>query len=170
MFVILMSLPFIAVAAIVLIHCVMHPSEEDRLHTFVVDPLTMIAVGALAGLVGLLRPKGARMEWREFQMRRRVIDALLVAFLVVFWTMEVLTYFNVMGHPFKPGHTGNDFMWNGYLDFFMDPIVDTTVPTYRSGRMNLLALVLFLAQAWFLSLGRRLGYRFALDNRNKKKA
>ena len=136
-------------------------SEDGRLFTFAVDPLTMLFVGAIAVLAGMFKRRGGSMSGSEFRCRKRLVDAGLALFLAVFWTMEVLTYLNVWGHPFDPAKSGNDFMWNGYLEWLIGPIVDTTVPTFRSAWMNLLAAVLLLLQLPCLLLGRRLGHRLA---------
>lgn len=135
-----------------------------RLHTFVVDPLTFLLIGLVSTMVSLWTPKGKKLEYASFARRKRVLDVLLGLFLVGFWTLEALSYFNVMGHPFNPAKTGNDFMWNGYLDFFMGPIVDTSSPTYESWSMNLLALGLLLLQWAALWFGRQLGYMTAYFN------
>ncbi len=156
-FLLLLSAPLIAALFLVLL--LGFTEDDNRLHTFIVDPFTMLLVGAFMVLLAHLRPKGAQPDQDWYLRRRRAVDFLLVCFLAGFWTMELLTYFNYLGHPFLPGRTGNDFMWNGYLDFFMGRIVDTTVPTYESARMNLLALPLFLSQAGFLWLGRQLGLK-----------
>lgn len=135
-----------------------------RLHTFVVDPLTLFVIGLVSTLLSLWRPKGKKLGYAAFVRRKRVLDVLLGLFLAGFWTLEVLSYFNVLGHPFNPAKTGNDFMWNGYLDFFMGPIVDTSSPTYESWGMNLLASGLLLLQYAALRVGRRLGYMTAYFN------
>ena len=153
----LLSAPFIVALALVLL---LGFAEEDRRpYSFIVDPFTMLLVGALTVLLLHVRPKGAQPDSDWFLRRRRAVDFLLVCFLSGFWTLELLTYFNYLGHPFLPGRTGNDFMWNGYLDFFVGRIVDTSVPTYLSPTLNALALPLFLSQALFLWLGRQLGLK-----------
>ena len=55
-------------------------------------------------------------------------------------------------------------MWNGYLDFFFGPLVDTSTPTYESPLMNVLAFGLLLAQYAALWLGMKLGYMTAFFN------
>ena len=146
---------------------------KGRLYTFVVDPLTMLVIGIVATLLALVKGKGTRLSWKQFQRRKLILDLFLLGFLAVFWTLEVLTYFDVMGHPFDPAKTGNDFMWNGYLDWLIGPIVDTTVPTYRSIPMNILAAALLMLQLPCLLLGRRLGFMTAyfndLDNWSRPK-
>jgi hypothetical protein len=130
-----------------------------RAHTFLVDPPTLLVVGFLASLVGMSNRKGRPLTVGEFHSRKRIVDRLLVLFVLGFWTMEALTYFNVMGHPFDPAKTGNDFMWNGYIEWFTGPMFDTTVPTYKDTGMNLLAIGLWLLQIPALLLGRAIGYR-----------
>jgi hypothetical protein len=103
-----------------------------------------------------------------------LLDLWLLLFVAAFWSAEALTYFDVMGHPFDAAKTGNDFMWNGYVDWLIGPIVDTTSPTHRSVPMTVLAAVLMLLQLPFLLLGRRLGLAIAyfndLDNWSRPKA
>lgn len=142
------------------------PAKRNRgpLHTFIVDPPTFLLVGLIATIVGMINPKGRKLTHQEFLARKNIIDILLVLFVIGFWTMEALSYFNVMAHPFDPAKTGNDFMWNGYIDFLGWSIVDTATPTFKSAGMNLFALVLLLLQLPFLLLGRALGYNIAFFN------
>jgi hypothetical protein len=134
------------------------PSAPQRLHTFAVDPPTFFIVGLVAAFVGMLNLKGRALTKGEFLSRKRIIDVALVLFALGFWTLESLAYFNVTAHPFDPAKTGNDFMWNGYLEWFVGPLVDTTVPTFTSARWNLFALALWILQPLALLWGRSIGY------------
>jgi len=136
-----------------------------RLYTFIVDPLTMFLVGFVTVLVTFRRGKGKpRLGWERYLRRKRILNVLFTVFLTVFWTLEILTYFNVLPYPFDPSRTGNDFMWNGYLDLFIGRIVDTTVPTYKSVGMNILALFLLILQFAMLRIGRWFGHMTSYFN------
>ena len=135
-----------------------------RLYTFLVDPLTLLVVVLVSTLLFLVKGKGKRLTRRQFQKRKLALDLWLFGFLGFFWTLQVLTYFNVMGHPFDPSKTGNDFMWNGYVDMVIGSVVDTSIPTFRSVPMTMLAVVLMMLQLPCLLLGRRLGFMTAFFN------
>lgn len=161
---------------------VQKPTQRKILTCAVIVILSIIAcaVGVwidsyalrLAGIVGFLGtgvgsiigPNDRKLTYKEFLTRKKIIDALLIIFVLGFWTMEALSYFNVMPHPFYPDRTGNDFMWNGYIDFLGWSVVNTAMPTYQSLGMNLLALLLLALQIPFLLLGRALGYNTAFFN------
>lgn len=140
------------------------PARRRPLYTFIVDPPTFLIVGLVGTIVGMINCKGRKLTYKEFLTRKKIIDILLFVFVIGFWTMEALSYFNVMAHPFYPDRTGNDFMWNGYIDFLGWSVVDTAVPTFKSLGMNLLALLLLALQIPFLLLGRALGYNTAFFN------
>jgi hypothetical protein len=134
-------------------------------HTFIVDPLTFLLLGIVSVVAVFWKRKGRpRLTWGRFRRRKRIVDLGLLIFLVAFWTAEILTYFNVISHPFDPTKTGNDFMWNGYVEWIFGPVVDTTIPTFMSPGMNLLALVLLVSQLLLLRLGRLIGYTTAYFN------
>ena len=131
--------------------------------SFVVDPITMLIVGLVSSLVFFsVKAKGSPRE--RFLRRVRVLYGLLWAFFLCFAAAETCTYFNLAPHPFDPSRTGNDFMWNGYLEWAVGSIVDTRVPTYRSFGTNALAFALFLLQPLCLWLGARLGTMLAFWN------
>ncbi|OGL74477.1 hypothetical protein A3C96_04025 [Candidatus Uhrbacteria bacterium RIFCSPHIGHO2_02_FULL_60_10] len=132
-----------------------------RLHTFLVDPLTMLVVGLGATVAFLLVGREGLRAREKFLARKRLLNVLLTAFFMVFIAMEILTYFDVLPHPFDAAKTGNDFMWNGYVDWLFGPLFDTAVPTYRSFGMTALAFLLFLLQPVCLLLGRSLGFKLA---------
>jgi len=142
--------------------------------SFIVDPPTMLGVGMVSSLVFLAKRKTKKLTYDRFRFRVLLLDLWLLLFLAAFWSAEALSYFDVMGHPFDAAKTGNDFMWNGYIDWLIGPIVDTSVPTYRSIPMNILAAVLMMVQLPCLLLGRRLGLMTVhfndLDNWSRPKA
>lgn len=138
--------------------------ETGRLYTFVVDPLTMVIVAFAATLAFFFKRKGTKLSYEQFRSRKRLLDLFLLLFIAVFWSLEVMTYFNVMGHPFDHAKTGNDFMWNGYVEWLVGSVVNTTVPTYRSIPMTALAAVLMMLQLPCLLLGRRLAFMTAFFN------
>ncbi len=128
--------------------------------TFVVDPATFFAVGLIAALVAFAHCRGHLLSLEAVHRRTKVLNALLVLFVAGFWTMEVLTYFDLLDwhRGLYPDKSGNWFMWNGYLDLVgIGEVVDTTVPTYEFPGMNALALAFLLAQLPFLLWGRALG-------------
>ena len=145
-------------------------ASSNRFYTLILDPLMFLAAGFVTTIVGLWTRGGKKRSYEEFKSRKRVLDTVLILFLLAFWGFETLTYFDVtvlgyhLGHPFNPLKTGNDFMWNGYLDFFFGPLVDTSTPTYESPLMNVLAFGLLLAQYAALWLGMKLGYMTAFFN------
>lgn len=135
-----------------------------RLHTFLIDPPTMLVVGLVSVLVGLLTRKGRKLAWAEFLRRRRGIDILQYVFLFGFWTFELLTYFDVLGHPFDPSRSGNDFMWNGYIEWLTGPIFRGPFPTYHHWWSWPVLAGMLLLQYGALRLGRALGYMTAYFN------
>lgn len=137
---------------------------EVRLHTFVVDPPTMLIVGLLMPLLGLLTRKGRKLAREQFQSRKRRIDRGLWLFLIGFWTLELLTYFNVMGHPFDPTRSGNDFMINGYAEWIAGRIYDGPFPIYTQWWSWPLLAAMLLLQFGALRLGRAIGYMQAYFN------
>lgn len=138
--------------------------KAHRLHTFLIDPPTMLVVGMVSVLVGLLTRKGRKLAWKEFLRRRRGVDVLQHVFLFGFWTFELLTYFDVLGHPFDPTKTGNDFMWNGYIEWLTGPIFRGPFPTYHYWWSWPVLAGMLLLQYGALRLGRALGYMTAYFN------
>lgn len=139
-------------------------ARSGRLHTFLVDPPTMLVVGLVSVLVGLATRKGRKLAWAEFKKRRRNIDLLQYAFLLGFWTFELLSYFDVMKHPFDPTRSGNDFMVNGYIEWLTGPIYHGPFPLYHYWWSWPLLAAMLLLQFGALRLGRALGYMTAYFN------
>lgn len=137
---------------------------RGRLRTFLIDPPTMLVVGLVSVLLGLLTRKGRKLTWNEFKSRRRRVDILQYAFLIGFWTFELLTYFDVMGHPFDPSKSGNDFMVNGYIEWLTGPIYGGPFPIYHYWWSWPLLAGMLLLQFGALRLGRALGYMTAYFN------
>jgi hypothetical protein len=136
---------------------------EVRLYTFFVDPLLpCLLVGFLIARLSLITKKGAKLGYESFRKRKRIVSIALWS-LFLLWVVgaEVPAYFNLIPHPFDTTRTGNDFMWNGYVEWIFGPIVDTTVPTYKSLGMNLLAVLLLLVQAGCVWFGSQLAYMTA---------
>ena len=134
---------------------------QGLIFTFVVDPLTFLAVGFFSVLVSIMHLKGRALTQIEFRTRKKWLDRLFILFVAAFWTVEILTYFDLlnMHHGIYPDKTGNWFMWNGYLDMMgLGELFDTSTPTYRSPLMNLLALLLLMVQLPCLIYARRMGY------------
>ncbi len=138
--------------------------RAGRLYTFIVDPPTMLVAGLVAVLAGLMTRKGRKLAYAEFTRRRRLIDVLLLVFLLGFWTFELLTYFDVLRHPYDPSRTGNDFMWNGYVEWITGPVFHWTHPTYHYWWSWPLLAVMLVAQYACLRFGRALGYMTAYFN------
>lgn len=137
---------------------------EVRLYSFLVDPLVpFLLVGFLIARLSLITKKGARLGYAAFRKRKRLVDTgLWVFFLAWIVGMEAPAYFNLIGHPFDHARTGNDFMWNGYIEWIVGhPIVNATIPTYHSLGMNLLAIGLLFVQAGALWFGKQLAYMTA---------
>ncbi|HTK04200.1 MAG TPA: hypothetical protein VL500_01320 [Candidatus Eisenbacteria bacterium] len=139
-------------------------AKSGRLHTFLVDPPTMLIVGLVSVLVGLLTRKGRKLAWAQFLKRRARIDAWLTLFLFGFWTFELLSYFDVMKHPFDPTRSGNDFMVNGYIEWLTGPIYHGPFPLYHYWWSWPLLAAMLLLQYGALRLGRALGYMTAYFN------
>ncbi|HTM68598.1 MAG TPA: hypothetical protein VL426_04820 [Candidatus Binatia bacterium] len=139
-------------------------ARSGRLHTFLVDPPTMLIVGLVSVLAGLATRKGRKLAWEQFKKRRRTIDVLQYAFLFGFWTFELLSYFDVMKHPFDPSRSGNDFMMNGYIEWLTGPIYHGPFPTYHYWWSWPLLAAMLLLQFGALRLGRALGYMTAYFN------
>jgi hypothetical protein len=137
---------------------------EARLYTFFVDPLLpCLLVGFLIARLSLITKKGAKLGYESFRKRKRVVSIMLWS-LFLLWVVgaEVPAYFNLIPHPFDHARTGNDFMWNGYIEWlFGGPVFDTTVPTYKSLGMNLLAVALLGVQAGCVWFGCQLAYMTA---------
>jgi hypothetical protein len=139
-------------------------AKSGRLHTFLVDPPTLFIVALVSVIVGLLTRKGRKLAWTQFQKRRKRLDVWLYIFLLGFWTFELLTYFDVLGHPWDSAQTGNQFMVNGYIEWLTGPLYAGPFPTYHYWwSWPLLAAMLFLQFA-ALRLGRALGYMTAYFN------
>lgn len=155
-----------------------HQRAKGPLFTFVVDPPTFFFIALVSVFVSLINWHGRQLTQKEFRRRKKVLDTLFVLFVAGFWTVEVLTYFDLLNihHGLYPDKSGNWFMWNGYLDMMgFGEMVDTTVPTYKSVGMNALALLLLGVQLLCLIWGRAMAYNvgFFLDwnnwSRPKKK-
>lgn len=145
-----------------------------RLNTLLVDPLILLASGltfVYFGLGGKVKigkwqlqlfkiPEGAA----AFRTRRRAIRVVSLIFLLFFWTGVAGYYFNLIdGFSFSWNDgfyktPGNDFAWNGYLDWFGLKIMDASTPTYNYWWKNLLASGLVLIQPMAFWLGYRLGF------------
>lgn len=137
--------------------------REVSLYTFFVDPLVpCLLFGFLIARLSLITRSGAKLGSAAFK-RRKLIVSIVLWCLFAAWVggAEVPAYFNLIGHPFDHARTGNDFMWNGYVEWIFGRIVDTTVPTYKSLGMNLLALALLFVQAGALRFGSQLAYMTA---------
>ncbi len=143
---------------------------EMRLYTFFVDPLLpCLLFGFLIARLSLITGKGKKLDYESFRKRKRVVSAVLWS-LFLLWVVgaEVPAYFNLIPHPFDGTRTGNDFMWNGYVEWLFGRIVDTTVPTYKSLGMNLLAVALLAVQAGAVWFGSQLAYMTAFfDDLNR---
>lgn len=121
------------------------------LPTFVVDPPTMLVLGALYAVVGVhwLKPRLSGW-WKE-----NIVSALCVPTTLGFWVIGALCYWD---HPFFTARgLGNDFMWNGYLMGFK---VVKAIPSYDSTGLTALAMLLWAIQPLFLWLGVQAGYIF----------
>jgi hypothetical protein len=134
-----------------------------RLYTFFVDPLLpCLLVGFAIARLSLITKKGTKLGYAAFKKRKRVVGIALWS-LFGLWVLgaELPAYFNLIPHPFDHARTGNDFMWNGYVEWLFGRIVDTTVPTYKSFGMNVLALALLGVQAGCVWFGSQLAYMTA---------
>lgn len=128
------------------------PAGIAFLPTFIVDPPTMLVLGAFYAVLGVhfLRP---RLSGR---LKEHIVAALCVPTTLSFWILGAMMYWDL---PFFASRgLGNDFMWNGYLLGFM--AVDTTIPTYHSEGWTALAFFLWAVQPLFLWLGVQAGYIF----------
>ena len=139
-------------------------ARHGRLHTFLIDPPTMLIVGLASAILGLMTRKGRKLTMEQFKKRRRVVSGFLLLFLAGFWTMELLTYFDVMGHPWNPSKTGNDFMVNGYIEWLTGPISSGPFPIYHEWWSWPLLLGMLALQAAVLWFGSALGYQAAYFN------
>lgn len=139
-------------------------APERRLHTFLIDPPTMFVVGLVSVFVGLLTRRGRKLAKAEFLRRRRRIGIFQHVFLSGFWTFELLTYFDVLGHPFDPAKTGDDFMWNGYIEWLTGPIFRGPFPTYHYWWSWPVLAGMLLLQYGALRFGRALGSMTAYFN------
>ena len=137
---------------------------RGRLRTFLVDPPTMFVVALVSVLLGLLTRKGRKLTWNEFKARRRRIDVWLTLFILGFWVFELLSYFNVMGHPFDPAKSGNEFMWNGYIEWLTGPLYTGPFPSYEHWWSWPILAGMLLLQWLALRFGRAVGYMTAYFN------
>jgi hypothetical protein len=137
---------------------------SGRAWTFLVDPPTMFAVGFVSVLLGLLTRSGRKLARDELNSRRRRISALQHVFILCFWTFELLSYFDVMAHPFDPSRSGNDFMMNGYVEWLTGPLYSGPFPTYHHWWSWPLLACMLLLQYGALRLGSAIGYMAARAN------
>lgn len=139
----------------------MHEAQKRQgrtAHTFIVDPPTMFLVGMLGAMAGLLTRKGRKLMHAQLRVRKTWIDRALTVFFVGFWCMELLSYFDVMKHPYDAAKTGNDFMWNGYVDLLgWQPFLWPQATYHYWWSFPLLAAM--IAVQWCcLRAGRAVGY------------
>jgi hypothetical protein len=133
-------------------------------HTFIVDPPTMFVVGLLGTMLGLATRKGRRLTQAQFRSRKTWIDRLLTVFFCGFWCMELLSYFDVMKHPYDRTSTGNEFMWNGYVDLLGWHPFHFAQPTYYYWWTWVLIPAMVVVQWYSLRAGRALGYLFGFTS------
>lgn len=138
------------------------------LHTFIVDPPTMLLVGFFGTALGLCTRKGRAMTAAEFRKRSRGITLGLTIFFVGFLCMEALSYFDLMAHPYDATKTGNDFMWNGYIDALGWAPFTFDRPTYLIWWTYPIVVAAVYVQWLCLKLGRALGYSvMGFDSKNE---
>ena len=136
---------------------------QTALHTFLVDPPTMLVVGTLITFVGLLLGRGAT-DPETVAKRRKRVDWALGIFFVGFWCAELLSYFDVMSNPYDPAKSGNDFMWNGYVDLLGWTPFHFAAPTYHYWWGWAILPAMAAVQWLFLRLGRRVGYALGKES------
>lgn len=149
---------FVFAAAVGWVQYLYQNRDAPSLKTFIVDPPTMFVVGALAVVLGMRTRKGRVLALQEFRTRRKWIDRLLLLFFAGFWCMELSSYFDLMAHPYDVTKTGNDFMWNGYVDLFGWIPFHFDQPTYHYWWSLPLLLAMMYVQWMCLRAGRAIGY------------
>ncbi len=139
----------------------MHEVQNSRnktAYTFIVDPPTMFLVGMLGTMAGLFTRKGRTLTQAQFRARKAWIDRALTLFFAAFWVNELLAYFNVMKHPYDAAKTGNDFMWNGYVDLLGWHPFHWSQATYHYWWSFPLLAGMAVVQWYCLRAGRVIGY------------
>jgi hypothetical protein len=134
-----------------------HMRGGKSAYTFIVDPPTMFLVGMLCTMAGLFTRKGRKLTRDECRARMTGVDRALSAFFVVFWINEILAYFDVMKHPYDAAKTGNDFMWNGYVDLLGWHPFHWSQATYHYWWSYPLLVTMAVVQWYCLRLGRVIG-------------
>lgn len=152
-------------------------SDKNDYYSFILDPF--ILIGFAIFVVWLT----VRKFYRKFGRNIWILRTLSAILLGIVWLGAGALYFDLIDMPLLgEAGRGNHFMWNSGFDWEgwnkvpllnnflpIDPIVDTTTPTYTNfvSPLNLLALFFFVfLYPLFLWIGIHLGY--ILFGRNER--